>query len=320
MNEDPNIDPTPESTPRPQATKSWLIGAAIVFLCATIISLGYVAREADYARQLASHNDQLNAALNQTRTQVDMLAAKLSALNSAAPTATSTALHPAATPQKPAGTLHHPASRAKHAKRQPVEDPRWKQVQAQLADHEKQLQTTQQNLQRTREELEGNLSSTRDELNGSIAKTHDELVALEKKGERNYYEFDLPKSKVFRHVGPLSIALRKTDPKHLHYDAVVILDDYKLNRKHVNLYEPVQFYPEGGHQAIELVVNKIEKNRVVGYVSEPKYRGTESRAAAGTAQPGDASSAASPTTPAQPNPAASSGTQASLQRRQDSPH
>ena len=45
----------------------------------------------------------------------------------------------------------------------------------------------------TRQDLAG----TRTELSGSIASTHEELIALERKGERKYYEFDLDKSKQF---------------------------------------------------------------------------------------------------------------------------
>jgi hypothetical protein len=45
---------------------------------------------------------------------------------------------------------------------------------------------------------QGDLTNARTELSGSIAHTHDELVLLEKKGKRNYVEFDLTKSKQFR--------------------------------------------------------------------------------------------------------------------------
>ena len=60
-----------------------------------------------------------------------------------------------------------------------------------MADQQKQLKETQDEVAKDRSDLEGSinstrddLNSTRDDLNGSIAKTHDELVALEKRGER----------------------------------------------------------------------------------------------------------------------------------------
>ncbi len=57
------------------------------------------------------------------------------------------------------------------------------------------------------------IDKTRDELEGSIAKNHDELVELEKRGERNSYEFEIDKSKQFSKVGPLSVSLRKVNQK-----------------------------------------------------------------------------------------------------------
>ena len=69
-------------------------------------------------------------------------------------------------------------------------DPRWKKFQTQLDAQGQALDATKQDL-----------VSTRTELQGSIAKTHDEIVVLQRKGERNYYEFDIDKSKQFSTLG-----------------------------------------------------------------------------------------------------------------------
>ena len=90
------------------------------------------------------------------------------------------------------------------------------------------------------------MNSTRDDLNGSIARTHEELVELRKRGERNYYEFDLAKGKQFQRVGSISLSLRKADTKHQRFDVVALVDDIELSKKQVNLYEPVFFFPQGG--------------------------------------------------------------------------
>ena len=93
------------------------------------------------------------------------------------------------------------ASRPRTVARATV-DPRFRQMQARLADQEKQLSSTREDLSKTRDDLQGKLDSTRDELsgslastkdelNGSIGRTHDDVVALQKRGERNYYEFQL---------------------------------------------------------------------------------------------------------------------------------
>ena len=180
-------------------------------------------------------------------------------------------------------------------------------MQAQLDEEKKQLASTQQDLEKTRSDLQSNLSSTRDELGGSIAKTHDELVELEKRGERNYFEFDLTKSKGFKHVGSVSLSLRKTNTKHDNYSLVMLVDDRQLTKKSVNLYEPVVFYPPDSTQALQLVVNQIGKDEVHGYVSEPKYKRSELAASKG-APTADASSSST------------SQADASLPHRSEPPH
>jgi septal ring factor EnvC (AmiA/AmiB activator) len=150
----------------------------------------------------------------------------------------------------------------------PKDDPRWEQLQNQLSDQQQQLAST-------REELEGKVDSTRDELSGSIARTHDELVALEKRGERNYYEFKLGKSKKFQRVGPLSVELRKANLKRKSYDVTMLVDDNQLQKKSINLFEPIWINLADRPEPLQLVVNKIDKDQIRGYLSEPKYKQSE---------------------------------------------
>ena len=53
------------------------------------------------------------------------------------------------------------------------------------------------------------------------------------------------------------------------------MDDRQLEKKHVNLYEPLMFTLADRPQPVELVVNQINKDQVKGYVSEPKYKKSE---------------------------------------------
>jgi hypothetical protein len=257
--------------------------ALAVGLCG-VLSYAFLARRS--AKQIAASRDELRAALNQTRVQVDTLNQKLMAMESAAAAAASApqpSLNSQTEPQvpvlRPERVPHHSATRATRTKAQPAEDPWRKEVQSQLAEQQKliaddqrQIEETKDSVQKTRMELEGNLQSTRDDLNTSIAKNHEELVALEKKGERNYYEFDLRKAKQFQRVGPMSISLRKPNTKHEYCDLAMIVNDSEVSKKHVNLYEPVLFYPEASSQPVEVVINSIGKDAARGYISEPKYK------------------------------------------------
>jgi hypothetical protein len=66
------------------------------------------------------------------------------------------------------------------------------------------------------------------------------------------------------------VSLRKTDPKHKKYDLAMVVDDNQLSKKNVNLYEPV-WIAGADHAQVQLVVNKVDKDHIHGYVSAPKY-------------------------------------------------
>lgn len=289
MDEKNDFDRQTNSSEEPTSTSlrssAWPWAAVLVLGCAVVITLVLFFREQDSRRQLASANTQLSSDLGQMHDQVSELNAKINAL-SAAQAAQAHASDDAAAQTSESQSAQRPT--VKHsAKKRAKDDPRWKQMQDQLTENKEQIDATKDQVNSTREELEGNLSSTKDELNGSIAKTHDELVALEKKGERAYFEFNLSKSKAFDRVGPVSLSLRKTNVKNGFYDMAVLVEDSRLNKKHINLFEPVLFYPTDSHQPLELVVNKIDKDHVQGYVSAPKYKETE---AAANAAPSDQNS------------------------------
>jgi hypothetical protein len=78
----------------------------------------------------------------------------------------------------------------------------------------------------------------------------------------------------------MSISLRKSNSKHKYCDLVLIVNDSEVSKKHVDLYEPILFYPEGYSQPLQVVINDIGKDDVRGYVSEPKYKPSEQAAGA----------------------------------------
>jgi hypothetical protein len=262
--------------------------AVVVLLIVSGMAFAYGYHQRTTVRDLTAQASASNLAMSQMQDQVNKMSSRLNELTAAqsvppikpaetsvaepvADNSTSIAETPTAPPSlvKPA-PMKHPAS-----KRRAPTDKHYMQLQAQLAEQEKQLKDTQQQVEKYRSDLEGNINSTRDELNGSIAKTHQELVALEKRGERNYYEFDLSKSKQFERVGPLSLSLRKADTKHKSYDLAMIVDDNQLTKKQVNLYEPISIHIENESQPMMVVVNRIDKNLVHGYISAPKYKPSE---------------------------------------------
>jgi len=280
-----------------------IVVALLVFLG---ISAAYGLRQRAIVHDLTAQSTTMNQSMAQLRTHVNTLNAQLQSMKTSqtqaqtqAAATTSEETPPevpatiAETPVQPAPAFVAPIVKAspakKHAaKRTPTTDKRYAQLQVQLAEQQKELKDTQQQMEKYRSDLEGNITSTRTDLSGEIAKNHDELVALEKKSERSYYEFELTKSKQFQRVGPLSLSLRKADTKHKSYDLSMLVDDNELGKKKVNLYEPVVIHTENNLQPVQIVVNHIDKNVVRGYVSAAKYKSAEIVSpSASTANPAD---------------------------------
>ncbi len=105
---------------------------------------------------------------------------------------------------------------------------------------------------------------------GLIATNANELAALKRLGERNYFEFTIAKSKQRQRVGDIMVQLKNADVKKNKYTIEVMADDKVTEKKDKGINEPVQFYTSKARQPYELVVNKVEKNQIVGYLATPK--------------------------------------------------
>jgi uncharacterized coiled-coil protein SlyX len=301
----------------------WLVIAVVVLLGIAGVAFAYGLHQQMMVRQLTAQTATANAAMNQMQGQLSAVTAKLNELTAAqaspqppatsveprdATTPGSTADNSAKTPEAaststPAAVKTAPSKPHAAKRRAPVVDKKYVQLQAQLAEQEKKLKETQDEVAKNRSDLEGTINSTRDDLNGSIAKTHDELVVLEKRGERSYFEFDLTKEKQFQRVGPLTLSLRKTDTKHKSYDVAMIVDDNELQKKKVNLYEPIWIHTENDSQPVQIIVNRIDKDTVHGYISAPKYKPSDLTAiGSASVTPVSTKSPASAQVPPQPQP------------------
>ena len=123
-------------------------------------------------------------------------------------------------------------------------------------------------------------------MSGLIARNHDDLEELKRKGDRNYYEFTIQKSKTPQHVGPVQMSLNKTDQKRSKYTMTVLADDRSIEKKDKTAGEPVQFYVRGAARMApyEIVVFDVGKNQITGYLSTPKSAGSTTAASNGAAQ------------------------------------
>ncbi len=125
----------------------------------------------------------------------------------------------------------------------------------------------------TRKDLEDTkqaLFNAKGELTGAIARTHDELVALAHRSDRDYFEFNLGRRRAQQKLGTVLIELDRTDVKRNVFTVNLVFDDKRTQRKDKAINEPIYFYVQGASSALELVVNKLGKDSIAGYLSAPK--------------------------------------------------
>jgi hypothetical protein len=138
-----------------------------------------------------------------------------------------------------------------------------------------EVKTVAANLDTTRKDLaesRRDITDVRTTLTAQIARNAGELSDLRKKGERDYFEFDItkPKKSEMTRVADVQLQLRRTDPKRAKYDVLIQVDDSRLEKKDRTANEPVQFLVGRDKLRYEVVVNYVDKDRIRGYLSAPK--------------------------------------------------
>jgi len=131
------------------------------------------------------------------------------------------------------------------------------------------LAGTRKDLDSAKSEFANALTGTKGELSGAIARTHDELVALAHKTDRDYFEFNVAKKRGQK-VGTVTLQLQKTDTKKNVFTVNLVFDDKPHVHRDRAMDDPVYFYVQGAPSALELVVNKMGKDSISGYISTPK--------------------------------------------------
>jgi len=110
---------------------------------------------------------------------------------------------------------------------------------------------------------------------GLIATNGTELQALKLRGERNYVDIKLGKTKKAQRFADITLLLKNVDTKKNKYTVDVMADDKLTEKKDKGVNEPVQFYTaKGGHIPYELVINQVTKNEIIGYLATPKETAT----------------------------------------------
>lgn len=130
-------------------------------------------------------------------------------------------------------------------------------------------------LDSTREDLK----MARSEMGTLIARNHDEIDQLRRLGERDYVEFTIAGKNKPQKVGNLTVELKGVNEKRGQFSVAMTAEDRSLLKKNRAMNEPIFFYLSGTKIPEELVINKVGKDTVSGYVSIPKANGQPAAAA-----------------------------------------
>jgi hypothetical protein len=114
------------------------------------------------------------------------------------------------------------------------------------------------------------LNMARSELGTLIAKNHDEIDVLRRMGERDYIEFTIAGKNQPQKVGNVTLELKGTNEKKNRASVALTVEDKRTEDKNRAINQPLFFYLSGTHMPEEVVINKIGKNQITGYLSIPK--------------------------------------------------
>jgi predicted nucleic acid-binding Zn-ribbon protein len=147
-------------------------------------------------------------------------------------------------------------------------------VATEVGGAKKDIESTRTDLEATKGKLD-RATGDMGVMSGLIAHNRDDLEELRRRGDRNYYEFTVQKSKTPQRVGPVQMALNKADQKKSRFTITVFADDRSIEKKDKTAGEPVQFYMRGATRMApyEIVVFDVGKNQIKGYLSTPKDTG-----------------------------------------------
>jgi len=267
--------PAPGSSPSTGGGMRWLVGLLLALSVANLILVLYsrselktsAAKQADQLDLLTRRMDNSDSRYAQLRGQFQVTSEKLGMTEQELSRAHAVAADIEKKQQQAVLQLN-----AAIARKASADDLNKAQADAnsKIGGLSSDLAGTRKDLDNTKSELTNALSGAKGELSGAIARTHDELVALAHKTDRDYFEFSLAKKHREQKVGTVTVQLERTDTKRNIFTVNLRFDDKPHLHRDRAMDDPVYFYVQGAQSALELVVNKVGKDSISGYISTPK--------------------------------------------------
>ena len=295
MSISPNV-PTPQESYHYEGstgTPRW-IAVVFIVLFLGLVGLGYagysvqsrlesnLSKTQDQNKLLTAQLDQANSRLADLKGHIDVTEQKMHMTQSELANAKSRAESIRKDQQAADQKLAEQFNAAQQENNQKINA-----VATEVGGAKKDIEATRSDLEATKGRLE-RANGDMGVMSGLIAHNRDDLEELKRRGDRNYYEFKIAKSKTAQKVGPVQVTLNRVDQKKSKYTVTVFVDDRSIEKKDKTAGEPVQFYVRGGSRMppYEFVVFEVGKNQITGYLSTPKEGGAPAATpAASTAKP-----------------------------------
>jgi len=144
--------------------------------------------------------------------------------------------------------------------------------QQQVGALSEDVTATKTDLEQTKKtvsDTKSDLGMARSEFGTLIARNHDDLEQLRKLGERDYFEFTLPRNKQ-QTVAGVGLILKKANVKRHRFNVNLVADDMTIEKKDRTVNEPIFFAVKDSRKFYELVVNQVSADQIKGYISAPK--------------------------------------------------
>ena len=107
-------------------------------------------------------------------------------------------------------------------------------------------------------------------LDQDLSNTQSSLNQVAESLKRGRYDFELHEKAGYVTVREVSLRLKDVDLKRQRYDLDLVVNGKWVRKRHQNAHEPVTFYVKGVEKPYEVVITKIDKKQVAGYLSVPK--------------------------------------------------
>jgi FlaG/FlaF family flagellin (archaellin) len=137
-------------------------------------------------------------------------------------------------------------------------------------------------LDKTRSDLD----LAKSEMGTLIARNHDEIDYLRRQGERDYIEFAIAGKNKPQKVGNVTVELKGVNQKRNQFNVALTVEDKRYDKKNRATNEPIFFYISGTKLPEELVINKVSKDQISGYISIPKANSQQPQAQAESSKSG----------------------------------